>query len=908
MPSARDRNSAPHRLLTTIYRQNWPPPAKSTRNLSHEPPRNNKDFIENPWKSGEPVASNNSNKISRPFSASLISPRRRKKSDFMTARRSSTSISGDVRGLNSSTFKKVKPPTKPKVPEYDGAKLISESASARNKALAAEYLAMLSGRNFLKRQYRDQYWNSEIAYNHTRPTTASRDERRYRTLYPDLGSVIGSNKPVTPAASAPSAGPWRLASPPTAPQNTSLHEQISTDNQIKEKNSESITSISDLGITYTLKRSWSNIPSGRCYRILSQPNDTLASLSLEGRQASRTSTRTSSLSSSVSFTGVVERNHRRLSSAGESSPSGSSGVVGDEDQLHSYVFGGTEDANKKEQNKNDPDSDEELSMVHGLSDSVFTNDDAVRTCETDYEDDEDDEDFEQNLMTSKQSHISYSDLEESDISENEAGDDEDIVDKDEFSRRLQQVSLVFEASKHKDIDVHHNEMPVAIVIDRPDDDNDSVSSTSWSDENESIGGVNKSKKAEYKYSEVLPNPFNECDFRLFATLPHNMDWRTFIQPPYGKKKAGKNATKFSYRKTDVEKRRLERKIRENEEKKRQSLEELVDRIVMLEKMQMITVQYEQDRKKHQIHRAKARNSARAASNNNTAQNTNRTSSPSPTPPAPQSAKPARRRSCTVSAGPTLSIPVSKPRRSVSSAELTATGLGNTLSPDIDLVRLSCTKNHLQYYRHFSQNNKKRQRCGSTLPRYYEYSWSERLPPSKRPSLNSLNYSKPRNCHFCRESEKKLAHLHITQMTMGRPRSSFSTFTSEQQKLLPRPSTTNSTTKSRIENKTLDSSNSREKQNSKALSSSFNGTIPSTFGRAPLKPTVATQEKIFAAHAMLSSVARDYVKAARRAKTERIGSAPVVIATRSRQRSPSNRFRFVKQSKSGVIKSVHQNLV
>lgn len=239
---------------------------------------------------------NGNTRRTRPFSANLITSNNPHNPSSMNQRSRSPALA-DAEFLNTSTFKRKKKLSS-RVPEYDSRKVIPDSGSAQNKALAADYIEMLSGKNYLKRHYREQYWvNDAASRNRPQTATVTTGERGYTTLYPDLGSVIGNK--TSPHVSTPTPRPkstprfntpWRLPSTPRshsarAPASTPISSNFTDDKRVV---------VAELGVTFETKKSWSNVPSGKYQRVSqpSYPNETLASLCLEGRSApSRTSNR-----------------------------------------------------------------------------------------------------------------------------------------------------------------------------------------------------------------------------------------------------------------------------------------------------------------------------------------------------------------------------------------------------------------------------------------------------------------------------------------------------------------------------------------------------------------------------------------------------------------------------------------
>lgn len=243
----------------------------------------NKSVAGNLWQGGSPFQTKKTSKVSRPFSANLLTQGKRSKlmNQKRIGKRPDTSE-------NPSRERR-------KVPEYDGKKVLSEDFGKNHHTV--EYLTMLSGKNYLKKQYREQYRfsESERVSQYNRPSTAHSyaGPRSYK-LYPDLGSVIGGpTKPLMGADGLSPSGATTESPSLRSNRPSSSVEKIvdykedgsgQTGVNYTDSNSNLFKGTSE-GFLYSMKRSWSNIPTGKCYRVLSHPNDTLASLCLEGRPA-----------------------------------------------------------------------------------------------------------------------------------------------------------------------------------------------------------------------------------------------------------------------------------------------------------------------------------------------------------------------------------------------------------------------------------------------------------------------------------------------------------------------------------------------------------------------------------------------------------------------------------------------
>lgn len=290
----------------------------------------------------------------------------------------------------------------------------------------------------------------------------------------------------------------------------------------------------------------------------------------------------------------------RYSSAGESTLSGSSDTAsgsrtgsGDEEPMKSYVDSVNENVSPGETESANA-TDAKPIDIPRIVDSVFEDEDDQVIPDDDVIMDEapNDDDCDELISDTIEKGVgrmSFSDLEESDISENEADDyEEDAVDETEVSRRLKQVSAVFDSTRQA-------EFHVAVAV-NPGNDGQYSESGSDSDHGEHYsGGMSES----LRYPTILPQPYSEFDLKGFANLPPGMDWRAFVQNGTGDIIF---SPKLHHSSKDNEQGVKLRRKNERESAKRRNIEGFVDRLVMLEKLQVISVQFERDRKKHLIHR------------------------------------------------------------------------------------------------------------------------------------------------------------------------------------------------------------------------------------------------------------------------------------------------------------------
>lgn len=783
-----------------------------------------------------------------------------------------------------------KPYPQPRIPEYDGKRALSNSQARKSTSLTVEYLAMLSGRNYLKKQYREQYWVSGGPPNQQkRPSTVGSGRPRTVMLYPDLGSVIGGATPTYIAGnsilrSTPSSSQQSSEGQADSVKTLQAHNKTAIagdENEYCARKNDTATEETASNFTRTVKRSWSNIPTGKCYRVLSQPNETLASLCLEGRAplVHKNCSRTNSTSSSTSLGSFMAR-YRTLSSTGDSSPTSSAEAMPTNRRDDRGIYKKTDSSHLKQSVTGSTEEDEyrkeiETSEVHGLSDAVFFEDENIRSCESDYEDEDDQEEvLEEQEKKLGPSRLSYSDLEESDISENEAEDyeEEENVDEGEVNRRLQQVSAVF-VSRNEEGEVRdedRNEI-LALTDGKAVDEDSSDCEVAWTEDGENLEPtVRNATPAEYQFAEVFPPPYSEYSIRELAMLPPDVNWRSFVEMlPFPKQTNREMLGKSKeYQTKRTENVKESRKSKEKFMKENKNLEDALDKLISMEKMQAITVQYERDRRRHLSHLQHRPKSRAVSAKSTPGGNPNSATPPSLSRPPSERALTRRSSTANLTSSPSHSPNGSKPRKSNSSSELRIDGVGEKSQKD--LVRLSCTKHHLQHFRRPSMS---RRRSRSAMPRLYEYCWSERQPESKRPSLMSMSYMKPRTCASCREKERRLTQLQITQMMLGRPRSSMSTFSVEQQKLIPRPCIAGNMSKAPC-NPTHSRKNSiandapkesTPKQVTKNPTPINRTGIPATFGHAISNNAGSanrreSKEKINAARAILATVAREYARA------------------------------------------------
>lgn len=247
---------------------------------------------------------------------------------------------------------------------------------------------------------------------------------------------------------------------------------------------------------------------------------------------------------------------------------------------------------------------EQEEAVHGLPiDSVFEDEENIRCCESDYGEDEDVAEQEECLHihpASGKFQYSYSDLEGSDISENEADDDEEKdIDEKEVSRRLQQVSAVFDTPRNSDV-IDDDIAPTVTRLSITNSENDAGGRKIENsdgviydcDDEEYDDITSHSVEEPFKFSAFFPSSFDQSVLRELASLPAGVDWRSCIKLPA-----------FSCRKKSTTESRHDqtRKAQMRKMKMAKSFETVVDRLITLEKMQELTAQYERERKRHLLH-------------------------------------------------------------------------------------------------------------------------------------------------------------------------------------------------------------------------------------------------------------------------------------------------------------------
>lgn len=203
-----------------------------------------------------------------------------------------------------------------------------------------------------------------------------------------------------------------------------------------------------------------------------------------------------------------------------------------------------------------------------------------------------------------ESYIAESELSDSDINDDF---EEEELNQEEGERRLQQVSAVFSTQSggsfhDKDTGLEENEedhLRESLIQEKlsglsfMECENDSTHSSEGGDD-------------VYQFADFFTPPFNACDTNLLSSLPPDVDWRTCVQLPQFinslKKRLEKKLAKYPRSSAKSKRHKtITKSAVENLLHGYKDMESCMDKVINLERMQSLTVQYEKERRRHLMH-------------------------------------------------------------------------------------------------------------------------------------------------------------------------------------------------------------------------------------------------------------------------------------------------------------------
>ena len=558
------------------------------------------------------------------------------------------------------------------------------------------------------------------------------------------------------------------------------------------------------------QHSWSNVTSATGYRMVNQPNNILANICLEGKsppvQVRPESARSMARSRCSSISNFIQQDtadasekllvQRDLSQqlgqidfmsceedndiADYKQSNQDHKLCGSSREVTNGNLRSTED-DRNEQQEITANSCLNRNDISDKSESFYSNDPSfhkiffqdgfivsVKGCSASFLDDENDDCFADD-QRSVDSESVLDELEQSDLSENEwSSDDENLTYEGSGQRDMERCKRLYEMENNSRISESEGCHNLS-----PDKDISDVSFTEFDvdkcDSVEKSDDSSETDEQSYAFADFFPPAL--CQYNLYelSALPQDVDWRSVIQ--MSKLFPGPRHQVTCRRNT-----RAPCKARQHGTtcQTRMVFETVIDRLLVMEKLQTAAIQQEALRRYHSMHRRQSLLRSKSVANKSKTGSLERkevkdvTNSTSP----PTSGRPtsgARRRNSSSRmsmrmawATETLQGEESLLKRACEDGDLTilhrnwlaccrkfcrtpigAKRLSDTSKPSTDLSALA-------------EKRFKRHRPSTSFPSLYVYEWSERTKDEKnRSNSSSGHFAQTSSCPTCREHVRKL---------------------------------------------------------------------------------------------------------------------------------------------------------
>ncbi|CAK8694878.1 unnamed protein product [Clavelina lepadiformis] len=362
-------------------------------------------------------------------------------------------------------------------------------------------------------------------------------------------------------------------------------------------------------------------------------------------------------------------------------------------------------------------------------------------------------------------------LEDSDISENEISSDGEDDDSLSFEGSEKHGRSCIE--KYKQLYERENRSNVAASDPGADKPGDDMQETSY----DCQLSESDNKTPAYEFADVFPKKFEKYDIRMLSKLPYDVNWRSVVNLT---ELCSGSDRKHSQRRHSVNSCKA-RRAKALEERK--SLENLIERLINLDKLQTSTEQRELAIKYHRAHirsiALKQKTSSGKNLSSSSMQNENK-SSDLPASGFSTSRESPRRRSSVPSVNSRLAWVSEMSQGDNSVLEQACKNGDLTLLHDNWLASI---KNRIrptsEANRRFSESSRsgdpgslskrgRRPRSRPTLPRYYVYEWSERTKDD-RYRLKTSCKVRAQPCATCREKARRMQQSNVAVASQNEPK-------------------------------------------------------------------------------------------------------------------------------------------